>query len=74
VLNTSVIELWLSNKPSHVNWSKNSTGVLCLVKDLKNESHYFRLYNLNVTIYIIFIFKIYSINIFIKIGKFIMGK
>ncbi len=31
-------------------WSKYDTGVLCLVKDLKNESYYFRLYNLNVII------------------------
>lgn len=48
-LATAPIQLWLSVKPSHINWMKMHTGVICFVKDYSKKSYFFRLYSLKVS-------------------------
>lgn len=45
-LATATIQLWLSQKPLHNNWSKGCSGIICFVKDYTKKSYFFRLYTL----------------------------
>ncbi|GLV39259.1 WASp [Carabus blaptoides fortunei] len=46
-LATAVVQLYLSQKPSHTSWVKNETGILCFVKDNIKRNYFFRLFCLN---------------------------
>ncbi|KAK9888656.1 hypothetical protein WA026_000885 [Henosepilachna vigintioctopunctata] len=42
-LSTTVIQLFLTEPPSHTQWIRKDTGVLCFVKDNIKKSYFFRL-------------------------------
>lgn len=41
---TCVIQLYCTQPPSHSQWTKKDTGVLCFVKDNGKKNYFFRLY------------------------------
>lgn len=41
---TCVIQLYHTQPPSHLQWIKKDTGVLCFVKDNARKNYFFRLY------------------------------
>jgi Wiskott-Aldrich syndrome protein len=45
-LANAVVQLWISQKPSHTMWTKVSCGIVFFIKDFKNKSYFFRLFNL----------------------------
>ncbi|RVE52068.1 hypothetical protein evm_003346, partial [Chilo suppressalis] len=43
-LATAVVQLFTTEGPSHLEWRKKDTGVLCLIKDNSKRSYFFRIY------------------------------
>lgn len=41
---TCIVQLYCTQPPSHSQWIKKDTGVLCFVKDNSKKNYFFRLY------------------------------
>jgi hypothetical protein len=49
-LASAIIQLYLSNVPSNIEWRKESTGIVCFVRDNDRQSYFFQLFNFQVYI------------------------